>query len=395
MPDLRSIRRLALGAAVAGAALGAAPAFAGAATTCTYIPEFKSVEVNDGSGTQPLRISNFFGFITLRDTLNGSPVFCAGRDGNSGNMANTTTIEVFGPVSTNVDGLVVDLTGGPISSDNSGHSAIPITAFTNDNRRPSLTVTGDNRQDTIKVTSDGLIDRDHDDKVDVKAAAGASFVTLNGGGGDDLLGGDGFLGLGSTTVPLFLNGGAGGDQLIGGLAHDEFDGGSGDDVFHARDGSNDTIFGGSGFDTANADKSDRFTDVVEQRFIDPIGRLRLAPRTQKAEAGMIARLQVGWMHPRSWRQLRGLKVRLYAGKEAVGLIDARPATGRLTGSGAVELMPGSTLGHHGKWVTASLVLRMPKSAAGQELRADVTAVDTRGRTQVERGAGAIRVTSAR
>ena len=190
---------------------------------------------------------------------------------------------------------------------------------------------------------------------------------------------------------LFLNGGPGSDQLIGGFNQDDLNGGSEDDVFHAIDGTDDVIFGGPGFDTANADKIDRFTDKVELRHIAPIGRLKLAPRVLKAEAGMISRLKVAWMHPQSWRELRKLEVRLYDGKQAVGMINARPAAGRVSGTGVVELMDGSKVGHHGKWVTAKLAMDVPKSLAGRDLRVDVKATDIHGHGQLERAAGTIRV----
>ena len=44
------------------------------------------------------------------------------------------------------------------------------------------------------------------------------------------------------------------------------------------------------------------------------------------------------------------------------MINARPADGRLTDMGAVQLMSGSKLSHHGKWVTAKLALRLPAVA---------------------------------
>ena len=52
-------------------------------------------------------------------------------------------------------------------------------------------------------------------------------------------------------------------------------------------------------------------------------------------------------------------------------------------------MSGSKLSHHGKWVTAKLALRLPKSLAGEDLRVDVRATDSDGQRQLERGAGTI------
>ena len=69
---------------------------------------------------------------------------------------------------------------------------------------------------------------------------------------------------------------------------------------------------------------------------------------------MISRLKVGWKHPQAWRELRKVKVSLYDGKVAVGTIDVRPAAGRLSSTGVVDLKATRCkVRHHGKWVTAS------------------------------------------
>jgi hypothetical protein len=84
-------------------------------------------------------------------------------------------------------------------------------------------------------------------------------------------------------------------------------------------------------------------------------------------------------------------MRIYRAEKAVAVIDARPGRGSLSSTGAVELMSGSKLGHHGKWVTAKLAMRLPKSLAGEDLRVDVRATDRHGRQQLERDAGRIHV----
>ena len=392
MHQFRSLRRLALGAVITGAALGAVPALASASSTCFYDGDAASLNVTDGSGTLPLRIVADAGLITLKDGPNGAPIFCGGS-GNVANTGNTDKIDVFGPVASNVDGLVVDYSGGRfngLTKEPTGISETNIRYFSDANRRPALTVIGGTGEDHIRVASGGVIDTNGDGDVDVSAAAGANFVTVNGGLGQDLIGGNSFGGFGNASVRLFLNGGPGADQLIGGDAQDDMNGGTEGDVFHAIEGDRDVIFGGPGSDTANADKLDRFTDVVEKRFIQPIGQLKLAPRVLKAEAGMISRLKMGWKHPQSWRELRKLELRLYDGKQEVGMINARPAAGRLSENGLVDLMAGSKLGHHGKWVTAKLALDVPKSLAGKNLRVDVTATDTDGHKQLVRAAGTIR-----
>ena len=51
----------------------------------------------------------------------------------------------------------------------------------------------------------------------------------------------------------------------------------------------------------------------------------------------------------------------------------------------------SRITHKGKTVTARLSIRLAKRLAGQTLALEVEATDTRGRRQLERGAGTIRV----
>jgi hypothetical protein len=80
MHHLRSIRRVAIGAAVAGAAIGAMPALAGAATShCTYDPNSSGVAtIEDKSGPLPLRLSVTGTIIAVSNTLGGQQDLCLG-----------------------------------------------------------------------------------------------------------------------------------------------------------------------------------------------------------------------------------------------------------------------------------------------------------------------------
>jgi hypothetical protein len=76
----------------------------------------------------------------------------------------------------------------------------------------------------------------------------------------------------------------------------------------------------------------------------------------------------------------------------VGKIVIRPHAERIVAGGSVELMrKHARLSHEGKTVTARLALRLDASLAGTTLSAEVQATDTRGRRQIERDAGTIRV----
>ena len=79
MHHFRSIRRLVLGAAVAGAAIGAVPAMANAASTCSFNPSLKRATIVDNSGpgnTVPLRVVRTNTAITFADG-NGPVHVCA------------------------------------------------------------------------------------------------------------------------------------------------------------------------------------------------------------------------------------------------------------------------------------------------------------------------------
>jgi Ca2+-binding RTX toxin-like protein len=392
---LRSLRRLVLGTAITGAAIGVVPAVASASSTCFYVGSVKELNIKDDSGPLPLRIVRSDKLLAIADGLGTPATTCGGSD-NIAQISNTNQINIVGPITDAGDGYFVDLTGGPFIggfTESDGNSEIEIVAFTDGGVPATVTVNGGSEPENMRVGPSGLVDlgNDIDRDPDIGVTAGAKVVQLVGNGGNDTLSGQGF-GTGNAPIPLLLHGGNDNDRLEGGAGRDTLVGADGNDKMFAIDTSaGDTLIGGNGFDTGSADSFDTFGDNVEDRFVLSIGRLRFAPRVLKAEAGETARLKVGWKHPNAWRELRKLKLSLYDGKQLVGTIKARPASGRLSENGVVDLMAGSKLGHHGKWVTAKLALRLPKSLAGQDLRVDVQATDKQGHKQLERAAGTIRV----
>ena len=69
--------------------------------------------------------------------------------------------------------------------------------------------------------------------------------------------------------------------------------------------------GGPGFDNAFVTSSSTSSPTTSRTVIQlpRIGRLRLAPRVLKAEAGRTARLTMRWKHPKSWRELRKVQMK--------------------------------------------------------------------------------------
>jgi hypothetical protein len=225
-----------------------------------------------------------------------------------------------------------------------------------------------------------------------------------------------------------------GDRLtaaISGTVAAKLDGGAGDDTLISS-GSLDTLTGGPGFDTLSSGPNvDRiFANDVDRDTIDCgtgspdeviasligersiirceklftasppppgggglIGTPRLTPAALRVPAGEIAHMRLGWRHPRSWRRLRRISLRLYRKRAPVAAIHIRPLAKRMTARGAVKLVRRDTrIRRKGKTVTARLAVRLDRSLAGRRLRVEVEAIDIRGARQLLRRAGAIRIT---
>ncbi|HEX6021601.1 MAG TPA: hypothetical protein VFZ00_06360 [Solirubrobacter sp.] len=148
---------------------------------------------------------------------------------------------------------------------------------------------------------------------------------------------------------------------------------------------------GSETDTAHLDTRDGHTGCENR---PNVGRLRLAARAIEAKAGEVAQLRLGWRHPKAWRSLRSITLRVTRDERFVGAVTIRPRSNRIAARGALELVRQRTrLSHRGKTVSARIALRFDEALAGAKLTADVIAVDARGARQVERGAGTIRVSA--
>ena len=421
MHHLRSIRRLALGAAVAAAVAGLAPAMASADVphnpTCTFDEGTHQVTVFDKSDVFPLQLARDGVEIAVRNE-GGVTVKCFSLSGSgqTATILNTDKITVFGtlvppltggcdtcdPVPID-DGYLIDESHGAFAPgfapEADGNSEIEIV-FETGGVAGRLAVTGTDATasgttDVIRVGGPlGFVNFGSDNDVDVKLRAGALDVTVDAGEGADFVTGTGNADqsiLPRTSVPLDLDGGGGNDILIGGGAKDDLFGNTGDDYIDSSGGSADQVRGGQGlFDYAIHDAGDTLTGI-EQDTVQPIGTLRLAPRTLRARAGKTARLNLSWTHPKAWRELRKVELQLYDDTDKqVGKVTARPRS--LVGHGAIKLMAAdSRVSHHGTTVTARLALRLPRSLAGQKLRLAVQATDRHGHRQLEPDAGAIRV----
>jgi RTX calcium-binding nonapeptide repeat (4 copies) len=240
------------------------------------------------------------------------------------------------------------------------------------------------RNDGLRGDNNGFPGELDDVRPSVEHVIGTNLAdTLIGNGSANAIHGLG----GADTI----EGRDGNDTLTGGADADAIRGEGGNDVTFARDGVQDTVTCSSGVDTVTADLSAP-TDLMTGCENVSVGRLHLTPQAVNTEAGKPARLRLSWRHPRGWRELRKIELRLLDDGAPVGEVTFRPRTGAISADGGVQLVHKATrLSRQGKTVIARLALRLDKSLAGQRLTAAVEATDTRGARQLETDAGAISV----
>lgn len=392
-----TIRGLALAAALSGAAIGASPAAAQAASTCVNDLGgpggfTQTATIIDRSGTLPLRIVRQGKFIAFSDGLNGGLSFCDGPTGFA-TIDTINFIHVIGSPAAKFDSYVYDQSGGAfgpgLTTETDGRSEIE-TLITTAGGTTALTVKGTSGPDTMRVSGGGGVMIGNDGDVDLRYRE-ASEITVFGGASDDFISGRGGASQSPSTVRVHLSGDAGRDTVVDGpFVLDDVFGGSEDDTLFTQDGRLDSVRGDAGFDKATVDSIDT-VDTVEQKIVGGVGRLQLARRTMRTGADGSARLDFAWAHPESWKRLRAVEVRLYDNaNRVVGRITVKPRGERVTARDAVAVT-GSRIAHHGRKVNARLRVRPAARLAGQDLRVDVGATDRDGSTQVEPDAGVMRV----
>ncbi len=199
----------------------------------------------------------------------------------------------------------------------------------------------------------------------------SNVESITAGNGNDILTGSNVAndlqGFGGIDT---LHGLGGDDTLQLGSNSDFAFAGTGNDVILAGDGERDTINCGENSDTANRDSVENLVSGCEK---GTVGVLRLAGKRDQ--------LDLSWTHPRDWRELRRIEVRLSDAGVPVGEIVIRPKGERIVADGEVELRR-SSLTRKGKKVAAKLAVRFDADVA-RRLDAEIEAVDRRGMRQVE------------
>jgi Ca2+-binding RTX toxin-like protein len=390
--------RFILGTAAAAAALFAVPSIAGATTTCTYDSPTRTATVTLGAPAgQPATIaSGTAGVFTVRDGT-GSSRFCFSAGGGTLVASNVSvdTMRINGSAGATewikLDGSAAGFQGefSPGATKESiGKSDIEVSI--NSGAGDLLQVVGTSAADSMNAFGGSLagVDLNSDGDQDVSILA-PQRVELDGGPEKDFLIGISTSGI-QASYPLTLDGGPAADTIIGGGGKDVLVGGVGfdNDFLSSVDFNQDILAGGSGFDSAVADTLDTATSV-ESISLRAVGVLGEGKHTLRADAAGNVTLPLRWTHPKAWRALKTIDALLYDGAKQVGRITLRPASGRITGTGAAKGAEG-TLGHKGKTVSARVKLHLPRSLDGRTLRVDVRATDAKGHIQLEAAARAIR-----
>jgi RTX calcium-binding nonapeptide repeat (4 copies) len=299
---------------------------------------------------------------TLRVVIEGSP----GNDTYSGGL--------FGP------SRVLFVGGADFDTASYADSTAFVTVRVGDG--PGDGRTGD--QDEIR-DAERVIGSRIGDELDTSRLRLPIDTSLDGGGGSDI-----------------LIGGAGRDVIVGGAGVDFMSGRAGVDRLVASDADRDTLDCGTDApDEALVHPVGESSTTACERIVTvrppasstgPVGRLSLRPKALHAEAGEVARLRLSWRHPRSWRRLRLIELRVVHGDRRLGAVAIRPRGRRINARGVVELVRrAGRIKRTGKSVSVRLALRLDRSLAGRRLRFEVVAVDRRGRRQIERNAGSIRI----
>jgi hypothetical protein len=302
---------------------------------------------------------------TLRVGVEGAE----GRDTYAGGLAGPSNVLFLG--------------GADLDTASYADATAPVTVRLGDGPGDGRT----NDQDDVG-DAERIIGSRFGDQLEASPAQPPRAAELDGASGNDI-----------------LIGGGGRDVLVGGLGIDFLSSRGGVDRVVASDSDRDTIdCGADAPDEALISLAGESSTTACERIVavrppasttqpaTPVGALRLAPKALHAKAGQVARLRLSWRHPRSWRKLRRIELRLYRGDAQVGAVAIRPRGQRITADGAVALVgKPSHLTRKGKTVSARLALRLDRSLAGRRLRLEVEAIDTSGARQLERQAGSIRV----
>ena len=269
----RSIRRLAIGAVLAGIAATGMPALASAAPTCTYDATSGMARVSDGTTSGNLRLTRFGSLLVVIEEGPETLRFCEGPSGLA-SVNNTNSVLIQGRAVDSADGYTIDMRDGAFGpgaiQEADGNSEIEIIVSQQNSVDPEISVLGTPQADNLRFgTTGAMVGPDND--VDIRlqrpngGAIKASAIVVHGGEGADHLSGRA-VGNGQTQTlsRVTLLGEGGNDTIADGQAAQDFlSGGAGNDTLSSPNAEHDFLFGGSEFDRAFVTQNDVVAADVE------------------------------------------------------------------------------------------------------------------------------------
>ena len=246
---MRSLRPLVPILAIAFLAVSAGPAHA-SGCSATFYPATHVVEigscVNDSDAPT---------FATISRTSNGAILLDGKPIAGAPTVTNTDQIVYHGDA-TDTDKVTLDMSNGLFvpgyTKEAAGASEIEFSIDGGSGATNFLTILGDATEtDWVDISASG-IDFGGDDDGDLTSINLGGKLSFYGQGGVDRLAAAGYPGVGPSTAPVELHGGAGDDSLMGGQASDQLDGGAGNDVVNEAGTGlllTDTSLAGNGQDT--------------------------------------------------------------------------------------------------------------------------------------------------
>ena len=229
------------------------------------------------------------------------------------------------------------------------------------------------------------VDIDNDGDIDVSITVAGRASASHGGFGDDRLAAMSVFGE-PALLPVTLDGQDGNDTLFGGSADDLMLGGRGNDFINSVGGGADVVAGGDG------------TRQGVRRLL----RHRLDRRARRVKVGTLGGSDEDDQGRRGRHAVAAAGLDAPEGLEGPE-VDQGHDVRRRQGGRHDHADPGrqgrgdrqdrrrrtSTIGHHGKTVTAKLGFKAAKSLKGRTLSVDIAATDKAGKTQTENAARSI------
>ena len=239
----------------ATAALLAAPATAGATTSCTYTgAPFNLLQVELPANGDSVRLGVPTPGGDISAVAGSGAIVCTG---GTPTVSNTNVVSVNAGGGSNSVFLETANRFVPGATPETGDDEIEIGVDFNNQPNSRLVLIADDAGARLRAGTDGIntnADTGEDTPdTDIALVSGVALLELHGGAGGDTLDAQGGAGTGTAlTQGVVLSGTGGADSIVGGEGNDLLRGGSGTNTLLGR-GGNDLLVPGTGDDLLSGD----------------------------------------------------------------------------------------------------------------------------------------------